>query len=68
MKKQNQRKAVSPASKGNEAAAEPTEEAIAKRAHEIYLACGGPHGSDLDDWLQTERELKTGAKTEMTKS
>ncbi|MCG3148258.1 MAG: hypothetical protein PCFJNLEI_01701 [Verrucomicrobiae bacterium] len=30
---------------------------IAKRAHEIYLARGGTHGCDLDDWLQAEREL-----------
>ena len=34
-----------------------TEEAIAVRAYEIYLGRGGSHGSDIDDWLQAEREL-----------
>ena len=38
--------------------AQPTKAEIAKRAHEIYLARGGSHGCDLDDWLQAERELK----------
>jgi hypothetical protein len=37
---------------------QPTQEEIAKRAHEIYLARGGAHGCDMDDWLQAERELK----------
>lgn len=66
MKKRNQRKAVGSATKNNEAVAQLTEEAIAKRAHEIYLARGGTHGSDLDDWLQAERELKAVTKAEMT--
>jgi hypothetical protein len=39
-------------------AVQPTQAEIAKRAHEIYLARGGSHGCDLDDWLQAERELK----------
>lgn len=30
---------------------------IARRAHEIYVARGGVHGKDLDDWLQAEREI-----------
>jgi len=37
----------------------PTPEEIAKRAHEIWLARGGGPGSDLEDWLQAERELRT---------
>jgi hypothetical protein len=31
---------------------------IERRAYEIYQARGGSHGSDLDDWLQAERELR----------
>lgn len=35
----------------------PTHEQIAKRAFEIFLARGGSHGHDRDDWLQAEYEL-----------
>ncbi len=38
--------------------AQPTQAEIARRAHEIYLARGGAAGSELDDWLQAERDLK----------
>jgi len=38
---------------------EPAEEAIAKRAYEIYLARGADDGNDLADWLQAEGELRT---------
>ena len=30
---------------------------IAKRAHEIYEARGGEHGSAMDHWLQAESEI-----------
>ena len=30
---------------------------IAIRAHEIYEARGGQHGTALEDWLQAEREV-----------
>jgi DUF2934 family protein len=33
---------------------------IAQRAYEIYESRGGHHGSDLDHWLEAERELKPG--------
>ena len=36
----------------------PVVEEIRQRAYEIYVGCGGTHGSDLDDWLQAERELE----------
>lgn len=36
----------------------PTLEEIRQRAFEIYIARGGTHGCDLDDWLQAERELQ----------
>jgi hypothetical protein len=32
-------------------------ERIAARAYELYLARGGAHGHDWDDWLAAEREL-----------
>jgi hypothetical protein len=35
-------------------------EEVARRAYEIYQRRGGNHGSDLDDWLAAERELKPG--------
>jgi hypothetical protein len=43
----------------NTAGFQPTMAEIARRAHEIFLARGGTGGSELDDWLQAERELKT---------
>jgi len=33
---------------------------IEKRAHEIWLATGCPHGDDLSHWLQAEREALKG--------
>jgi hypothetical protein len=36
---------------------DPIREALAGRAYEIFLEHGAHHGSDLDDWLQAEREL-----------
>lgn len=30
---------------------------IAQRAYELYLARGGAHGSDWEDWLAAEREV-----------
>ena len=38
----------------------PTQEQIARRAYEIFLARGGQHGNPEADWLQAERELKLG--------
>jgi DUF2934 family protein len=35
----------------------PITEAIANRAYDLFLARGGEHGHDLDDWLQAEQEL-----------
>jgi hypothetical protein len=32
-------------------------ERIALRAYEIYLARGGNHGQDLEDWLEAERQM-----------
>ena len=33
-------------------------DAVARRAYEIYLSRGGGHGSDLEDWLEAERQVK----------
>jgi hypothetical protein len=37
---------------------EPTLEDIAARAHEHFLARGGDHGHDVEDWLAAEAELR----------
>jgi hypothetical protein len=37
---------------------EPDREAIARRAFELFLARGGVHGHDVEDWLAAERELR----------
>ncbi len=33
-------------------------EAVARRAFELFLARGGAHGHDREDWLAAERELR----------
>jgi DUF2934 family protein len=38
-------------------APEPTHDAIASRAYELFLQRGAQHGQDFDDWLTAEREL-----------
>ncbi|MGA9521374.1 MAG: DUF2934 domain-containing protein [Myxococcaceae bacterium] len=38
----------------------PAREEIARRAYELYLARGGVHGYEQEDWFQAERELKLG--------
>jgi hypothetical protein len=38
----------------------PTHEQISKRAYEIFLARGGQHGRQDEDWAQAERELRLG--------
>lgn len=37
---------------------EPSREAIATRAYELYLERGGVDGRDVEDWLQAERDLR----------
>jgi Protein of unknown function (DUF2934) len=41
---------------------EPSTEEISRRAYEIFLERGGAHGSDSDDWLQAELELRAKTK------
>jgi hypothetical protein len=38
-------------------AAAPTHDEIAKRSFELFLARGGEHGHDVEDWVQAEAEL-----------
>jgi hypothetical protein len=54
---------------------EPSGEAIARRAYELYVERGGKHGKDLEDWVQAEKELtgepaavQTPAKTKVAQS
>jgi hypothetical protein len=39
----------------------PSHEEIRRRAYEIYLERNGFGGNELDDWLQAEMELVSGA-------
>lgn len=38
---------------------EPTEDDIRRRAYERYLERGGGHGTDFEDWLEAEREVRS---------
>jgi hypothetical protein len=44
------------------------EERIRMRAHEIFLQRNGEHGSDVDDWLQAEREVRGGEQRDIERS
>ena len=54
--------AISAQAETGEASVENAEhdEDIRRRAYEIYLERGEQPGSELDDWLQAERELEGG--------
>ena len=36
----------------------PVEERIRRRAYELYVQRGSQSGSELDDWLQAEKEIR----------
>ena len=36
-------------------------ERVAQRAYELYEQRGGQAGSELEDWLQAEREIRSAA-------
>ena len=44
------------------AAPEPTFEQIAEAAYHRYLTRGGGGGTDFEDWLEAERDLRTRRK------
>ena len=39
----------------------PLEERIRRRAHELYILRGNQSGSEYDDWLQAEEEIRRAA-------
>jgi hypothetical protein len=42
---------------------EPTFEEIAEAAYHRYLKRGGTEGTDFEDWLEAERDLRSRPKT-----
>jgi hypothetical protein len=48
---------------GPNTASESKDDAIARRAFELYSAGGYRDGHDIDDWLNAERELKAETST-----
>jgi hypothetical protein len=46
----------------------PTSEEIHSRAYQIYMERGAADGSDLEDWLQAERELQQSANAKQEHS
>jgi hypothetical protein len=45
-----------------DARADPSHEEIAEAAYHRYLSRRGGHGSDFDDWVEAERDLRSRAK------
>jgi hypothetical protein len=45
----------------------PLEEQIRRRAHQIYLQRGGDGGSELDDWLEAESEIRAEKEDRLLK-
>jgi DUF2934 family protein len=37
---------------------------VSRRAYDLFLARGGEHGRDLEDWTQAERELAGGSRAD----
>ena len=44
------------------------QEEIAERAYELFMARGGTHGNDVDDWLHAESELVRARLTRQPKA
>jgi len=42
----------------------PLTEDIELRAYQLYLGRGAAHGHDVDDWLQAERQILAGFKSD----
>jgi len=49
--------------RNGDALAGPSHEEIAEAAYQRYLSRGRRHGSDFDDWLEAERDLRSRAKS-----
>jgi hypothetical protein len=41
----------------------PLEERIRRRAYELYVERGNQSGSETDDWLQAEAEIRNAVET-----
>jgi len=52
----------------NQGSKPPTQEEIAIAAYEIYISRGATDGSDVDDWLEAERALKSQSTAPTPKS
>jgi hypothetical protein len=48
---------VAPENGASTAVPSPTDDQIRVRAYEIFLARGGVHGDDWNDWFLAQREL-----------
>ncbi|MBZ5724307.1 MAG: DUF2934 domain-containing protein [Acidobacteriia bacterium] len=46
------------AKKAQQREALPLEEQIRRRAHELYVERGNQSGSEMEDWLQAEQEIR----------
>jgi hypothetical protein len=46
----------------------PLEEQIQRRAYELYVERGNESGSELDDWLQAEEEIRNAAEEAIDES
>ena len=44
------------------------EERVRQRAYELYVERGNESGSELDDWLQAEEEIRTAHEQEVGES
>ena len=56
--KRSRQRAASSLSQSSRANREPSKDEIAARAYEIWLANGRPHGRDVENWLEAERQLR----------
>jgi hypothetical protein len=45
----------------------PLEESIRRRAYELYVRRGNESGSELDDWLQAEDEVRRAEEEALDK-
>jgi hypothetical protein len=45
----------------------PLEESIRRRAYELYVRRGNESGSELDDWLQAEDEIRRAEEEALDK-
>jgi hypothetical protein len=51
-----------PLSVASSLGSEPSAEDIRMRAYHRFLERGASQGTDFEDWLEAERELKVGSK------